>query len=161
MGGMYTLVSTMSANALKFKHSTDNPSSSSVASDEEISPLPEPPPTAIRKRKGSPKASASQHKRPKAIHSATEPTPATKYPFGSSLKGKGRQRQKSLDSDSGSLDFDISAELEAGSSQKVASSSTSVVAPKPANKKWTRKSTGPTQAGQKTSQHLHILAENL
>ena len=64
-------------------------------------------PKTNRKRKNSPKASASQRKRPRAIHSATQPLPASKhFTPGSSSKTKGKQRQRSLDrSESDSPDF--------------------------------------------------------
>jgi hypothetical protein len=153
MGGMYIRDESVSSTALNFNHSTDNPSSS-IPSDEEISPAPETSPT-MRKRKGSPNASISRRKRPKAVHSATEPAPAM-HASGSGGKAKGKRRRRSLgsDSDNGSLDFDLSAEFAAASSQKIASTSTSVLASKPAGKaKGARKSLGST--GPKTSEKIY------
>jgi hypothetical protein len=69
--------------------------------------MPDDTPKTTRKRKNSPKASASQRKRPKAVHSATQPAPVNKLlSSGSSSKAKGKQRHRSLDHDSTSPDFD-------------------------------------------------------
>lgn len=86
--------------------------------------MPDDTPKSSRKRKNSPNTSTAQRKRPKAIHSATQPGPVSKLHSGSSLKAKGKERHRSLDRDSTSPDFDGTDMLfNQFSSQRVSSAS--------------------------------------
>jgi hypothetical protein len=77
----------------------DNPTSSTVSSDEESSPVTTASYKATRKRKNSPKPNMHQRKKPKMTHSA-RPVSATKHVPGSS------NRKHSQGRSSESPDFD-------------------------------------------------------
>lgn len=134
-----------------------DPSPSAVPSDED-SPMPDDTPKTTRKRKNSPKASASQRKRPKAVHSATQPAPVSK--LLSDSKGKGKQRHRSLDRDSTSPDFDGAESLFgifSGSQRVSASASTSQVTKRPEKRIRGTKGSKQTSASARKPSELFYL----